>query len=237
MQVTQTAMTQLQQIAATFVSDIPNLNGLNPVGGRQRRRQRPGRTDAGRRSVEYEERRRLRLRRAGHVPIRRCPRPTVSCPLASTPRSMPPFPRLAANGAAATTAATLTIARSNGTGTSPFSAYLSQPAAALSRTRSCRRAMPPRYRPGCWRAATHATSAGTSTTGSYMRDLMRALATLGSMSSSQVNDPGFSALVQDTGTSLNGVVTAMATDVGVLGNTPGRADHRPRHSCQTPRQR
>jgi flagellin-like hook-associated protein FlgL len=30
MQVTQTAMTQLQQIAATFVSDIPNLNGLNP---------------------------------------------------------------------------------------------------------------------------------------------------------------------------------------------------------------
>src|ERR1700710_2931188 len=29
-QVTQTAMTQLQQIAAKFVSDIPNLNGLNP---------------------------------------------------------------------------------------------------------------------------------------------------------------------------------------------------------------
>ncbi len=52
-----------------------------------------------------------------------------------------------------------------------------------------------------------------------MRDLMRALATMGSMSSSQVNDPSFAALVQDTGTSLNGVVSAMATDVGVLGNT------------------
>ena len=52
-----------------------------------------------------------------------------------------------------------------------------------------------------------------------MRDLMRALATIGSMSSSQANDPGFGALVQDTTTSLNGVVSAMATDVGVLGNT------------------
>ena len=64
-----------------------------------------------------------------------------------------------------------------------------------------------------------AVSSGTSTTGSYMRDLMRALATLGSLSSSQINDPGFAALVQDTGTSLNGVVSAMAVDIGVLGNT------------------
>jgi flagellin-like hook-associated protein FlgL len=52
-----------------------------------------------------------------------------------------------------------------------------------------------------------------------MRDLMRALATLGSLSSSQVNDSGFEAIVQDTGTSLNGVVSAMADDVGDLGNT------------------
>jgi len=52
-----------------------------------------------------------------------------------------------------------------------------------------------------------------------MRDLMRALATLGSTSSSQVNDPNFAALVQDTRISLNGAVSAMATDVGVLGDT------------------
>jgi flagellar hook-associated protein 3 FlgL len=39
------------------------------------------------------------------------------------------------------------------------------------------------------------------------------------MSGSQVNDPNFAALVQDTGTSLNGTVSAMATDVGVLGTT------------------
>jgi flagellar hook-associated protein 3 FlgL len=45
------------------------------------------------------------------------------------------------------------------------------------------------------------------------------LATVGSMSSSQANDPNFTALVQDTTTSLNGVVSAMATDVGDLGNS------------------
>jgi flagellar hook-associated protein 3 FlgL len=62
------------------------------------------------------------------------------------------------------------------------------------------------------------TSGGGSTTGSYMRDLMRALATIGSMSSGQATDPQFTALVQDTTTSLNSVVSAMASDAGVLGN-------------------
>ena len=69
-----------------------------------------------------------------------------------------------------------------------------------------------------------AVSGGTSTTGSYMRDLMRALATIGSMSSSQASDPNFTSLVQDTTTSLNGVVSAMATDVGVAGATD-QANH------------
>ena len=52
-----------------------------------------------------------------------------------------------------------------------------------------------------------------------MRDLMRALATIGSLTSSQVTDSGFQALMQDTSTSLRGVVSAMADDAGVLGNT------------------
>jgi len=63
-------------------------------------------------------------------------------------------------------------------------------------------------------------STGTSTTGSYMRDLMRALATIGSLTGSQTSDSAnFTALMQDTTTSLNGAVSAMATDIGVLGNT------------------
>jgi flagellar hook-associated protein 3 FlgL len=66
------------------------------------------------------------------------------------------------------------------------------------------------------------TSTGVSTgtsTGSYMRDLMSALATIGSLSSSQVGDAGFQGLVQSTSTTLQGVVTAMGSDAGVLGNT------------------
>jgi flagellin-like hook-associated protein FlgL len=50
-----------------------------------------------------------------------------------------------------------------------------------------------------------------------MRDLMRALATVGSLSSSQVNDPNFASLVSDTQTNVTNLVTAMNTDVGVLG--------------------
>ena len=63
-------------------------------------------------------------------------------------------------------------------------------------------------------------STGTSTTGSYMRDLMRALATIGSLTSSQVTDSGFQALMQDTSTSLRGVVSAMADDDKIGPNLP-----------------
>jgi flagellin-like hook-associated protein FlgL len=44
------------------------------------------------------------------------------------------------------------------------------------------------------------------------------LATIGSLSSAQANDPGFSDLVQDTRISLSGAAAAMAQDAGVLGN-------------------
>jgi flagellar hook-associated protein 3 FlgL len=57
-----------------------------------------------------------------------------------------------------------------------------------------------------------------TTTGSYMRDVLRALATIGSLSSGQASAPGFTDLVQDTRVSLSGAVTAMAQDTGVLGN-------------------
>jgi flagellar hook-associated protein 3 FlgL len=57
-----------------------------------------------------------------------------------------------------------------------------------------------------------------TTTGSYMRDTLRALATIGSLSSAQVGTPGFQDLVQNTRTSLIGAVSAMGQDAGVLGN-------------------
>jgi flagellin-like hook-associated protein FlgL len=123
-------------------------------------------------------------------------------------------------GATATAASTLSIASSNAAGTSPFSAYMSQPAATLL-------AQAPVVQTGANEmqsvgllasANTTAVSGGASTTGSYARDLMRALATLGSLTSAQANLPGFAALVQDTATSLQGAATAMADDAGVLGN-------------------
>ena len=51
-----------------------------------------------------------------------------------------------------------------------------------------------------------------------MRDVLRALATIGSLSSAQVSDAGFQDLVQDTRISLSERSTAMAQDAGVLGN-------------------
>jgi flagellar hook-associated protein 3 FlgL len=58
-----------------------------------------------------------------------------------------------------------------------------------------------------------------TTTGSYMRDILRALATVGSLTSAQASLPGYNDLVQDIRTSLSGAINAMACDVGVLGNT------------------
>ena len=67
-------------------------------------------------------------------------------------------------------------------------------------------------------ANTLATSSGPSTTGSYVHDLLRSLATIGSLSSSQAGTADFHALVADTRTSLDGAITAMATETGALGD-------------------
>lgn len=55
-------------------------------------------------------------------------------------------------------------------------------------------------------------------TGSYMRDVLRALATIGSLTDAQANLPDFQALVQNTRTSLSGAIGALGQDAGVLGN-------------------
>jgi flagellin-like hook-associated protein FlgL len=52
-----------------------------------------------------------------------------------------------------------------------------------------------------------------------MRDLLRALATIGSLSSSQASVTGFQDLVQDTRVSLSGAISGLNEDAGVLGNT------------------
>ena len=66
-----------------------------------------------------------------------------------------------------------------------------------------------------------------------MRDVLRGLATLGALSSTQVNDTGFATLVQDTYTSLGGAITALNQDAGVLGDTQSQLQSQTQASTDT----
>lgn len=137
---------------------------------------------------------------------------------------------LAANGAANTANATFAVAVSNAAGTSPFSTFLSQPYAAVQaalpsvqvgQTHQETTGIPasangliPTSPPG----PTTIVGGPVASTGSYMRDVLRALATVGSLTSGQANAQGFQQLVQDTRVSMSGAITALNEDSGVLGN-------------------
>ena len=219
--VTQTAMTQLQGIASSFLASLNSLNGLSASAVD---------SVAANARAALTQTANLLNTQDGNVYV-----------FAGQDTQNPPVPDpnaigtsgfatqiatavagLAANGAAATAASTLSIAGSNATGTSPFSTYLSQPAGTPQA---------PALHVGAGQiqqvgllanANSAVASTGASTTGSYMRDLMRALATIGSLNNGQVNGPNFAALVQDTRVSLTGAVSAMAADTGVLGDAQSR---------------
>ena len=134
------------------------------------------------------------------------------------------------NDAAGVANTTFAVATSNAPGISPFSAYLSQPAATLLTQLPTVQVGQNQSQPVGLLASANtlipaSVSAGPAivggpptTTGSYMRDILRALATIGSLSSSQANVTGFQDLVQDTRMSLSGAVSALGQDAGVLGN-------------------
>jgi flagellar hook-associated protein 3 FlgL len=230
MQVTQTAMTQLQQIAATFSAAIPNLNGLSPTEIDIVAAQANAALKQVAQLLNTQDGTSFLFggQDTGNPPV-----PSGDNILASgfyTQISAAVADGLSNGISGATIAATtLSIASSNATSTSfaastsPFSAYLSQPPPGEPGS-TINAAVVQTGEGGTVQTSVLASansiaiSSGSSTTGSYMRDLMRALATLGSLSSSQFNDPGFAAVVQDTGISLNGVVNTMAVDAGILGN-------------------
>jgi flagellar hook-associated protein 3 FlgL len=141
---------------------------------------------------------------------------------------------LTTNGAAATAATTLIDAKSAASspvpGDSPYSFSMSQLAGTVGTATAAAavQAMVPVAQVGqnstvstglLASANVSAVSGGGSTTGSYMTDLMRALATVGSLGGAQASTADLNALLQDTRTSLTGVITAMATDTAALGNT------------------
>lgn len=123
-------------------------------------------------------------------------------------------------GAAATLASTLTTAASNAAGTSPFSPALNTAAGAGADLRTLTQTGPGTYVPSGIVANRNADvpSGGPVTTGSYTRDVMWALATLGSLSSSQLQDSGFQTLVGDVRTGLGNAISALNEDAGVMGN-------------------
>ena len=177
MQVTQSAMTQIQQIAATFVSDMPNLNGLNSqeVDSVAANAQQALTQVANLLDTQDGNSYVFGGQDSSNPPV---PSPDDILSSGFYTQINAAVSALSANGAAATTSATLSIAGSNATGTSPFSAYMSQPTPAISAP-IVETGEGGTVQTGLLASANSvAVSTGTSTTGSYMRDLLRALATM-----------------------------------------------------------
>ena len=219
MQVAQNALSQISSIASNFYAQTDTLNGLNPstvdvvaADARAALQQVAGLLDS-----TYGNDYVFAGQDSQNPPV---PDPDAIDSSAFATGISAAVGNLATAGATATIAATLTTASSNAAGISPFSAALSQPAAALAGLRSTIQVGTSQQQSLGILASSNATvaSTGGSTTGSYSRDIMRALATLGSLSSGMVNTTGFAQVVADTRTSLGGAVTALNTDAGVMGD-------------------
>lgn len=220
MAVTQASLERIGAIAQDFYARIPNLNGLDTAtidsvaaNARAALREVAGLLNATAGGVYV-----FAGQDSGHAPV---PNPDNILSSGFFAQINAAVANLSVAGAPATAAATLGIAASNASGTSPFSAFLSQSAAALQGQGSTV-AVGARQREATGVLASangFIASGGGSTTGSYMRDVMRALATLGALTSAQEGAGGFHELVADTRESLRGAISALAADAGVLGDT------------------
>jgi len=228
MQVTQTAMTQLQQIASNFLAQTSNLEGADAseVDSVAAAAQQALVQVAGLLNTQDGNTYVFAGQDTGNPPV-----PESDSILSSGfyTQIAAQVGQLGVQGAAVTVGNTLTIAGSNAAGLSPFSVYLSQPMQSAANPLSTLQA--PTIQIGQGQTASvgllassnsasiSSTGVPASSTGSYMRDLMLSLATIGSLRSSQVGDVGYTTLVQSINATLTGAISAMAEDAGVLGNT------------------
>jgi len=224
LQVTQSAMTQMQQIASDFRAQLNNLNGLNTqdvdviaASARDALTQVANLLDTQYGSVYV-----FAGQDAGTAPV----------PAPDAITTSPFFTDIATavaglSGSDADTTFGQAVSIASVGGTSPFSAYLSQPVGnpapppAQNINRPLVQTGPVRFQPvGLLASANcYATSSGQfSTQTSAVRDLMCSLAVIGSLGSSQASDPNFAGLVQDTRSCLSGAVDTLATEAGALGN-------------------
>lgn len=208
MSTTQTALSSLSSIASQFYADLPNLNGLDPsevdsvaADAKQALAQAANLLD-----TKVGDTYVFAGQTPGTAPI---PNPDGIASSTFATSIATAVAGLATSGAAATTAATLAAAK----GTSPFDPALSTavPTVQVGEGDFVQTGL-------LANANTLATSSGSSTTGSYARDLLRSLATLASLSSSQASDPGFASLVSDTQQSLGGAISAMNAEAGAFGD-------------------
>ncbi len=122
------------------------------------------------------------------------------------------------SGAAAAETATLAAAADNDPGTSLFSSALSvngSSATALTHTI----AVGEQDHVAVGFVATAGGSATDTSTGSAIRDLARALATVGSLDQADATSSGFATLVSDTSSQFTGVTASLTTSVAALGQT------------------
>ncbi len=209
--VTQTALTRITSIASTFNAQLATLNNVTPTqidsvatnarAALQQVASLLDSTDGGNYVFAGTD--------SANPPV---PNPANILTSGFFTQIATAVSGLSTNGAAATAASTLAIASSDATGTTPFSGPPGQaPTLQLGSGAAVQVGV-------LANANTLAVSAGTSTTGSYTRDILRGLATLANLSSADANVSGFTALVQDTQTSLSGAISAIGSEAGALGD-------------------
>lgn len=133
---------------------------------------------------------------------------------------------LTAGNAAAVSAATLAAASSDAAGTTPFSAYLSDPARGLTEARRAVPAADGQNVPYGLFANRNAAGVSTGdTTGSWARDLMRGLASLAALTPGQAAlGTDFDALMVDVRQGLKDTTYGIAQEQGALGVTQKRLE-------------
>jgi flagellar hook-associated protein 3 FlgL len=223
MSVTQSALTQIQSIASNFYAQLNNVQGVNAsavdtiaASARDALKEVAGLLDTQDGGVYV-----FAGQDTGNPPV---PDPDqIADGTAGTffGAIQSAVKTLGGQTASQVAQTTLGVAKSGGTGPSPFSTYLSNndppalPTVQVGQSQSEITGLSASHN-GLIPSSDDDGSA--TTTGSYMRDVLRALATIGSLTSAQTDVPGFQDLVQNTRTSLSGAISAMAQDAGVLGN-------------------
>ena len=214
--IAQTALTQINSIATNFKAQIATLTNVNP--------NQVGYVATAAQSALQQVASLLDTSEGGTYVFAGTDSSNPPIPNPSTITSTPFYTQIASavqslttNGAAATMTSIVSTAQS----ASPFSTALSAPAATpdpLVPLVQLGTGAPVQTGILANRNTLIPATTAPNSTGSYMQDILTGLATLSNLSSSQVNDPNFSTLLQDTETNLTNAISGMGQEAGSLGN-------------------